>query len=351
MRRCIQTGEVSFADASWADVSGEAKQLIRTLLRLDPSERLQPVALLRHPWVVGTGVSEVPIRDSDINLRKYQAVRRKWSTALVASMHKQAIVRKRLSERRNQEGTQERASSSGAAGATAAGGGGGGGGVVPAEHGAAAGGAGGDGAGAPLAAAAAAEAEVPREVVELLADAFKEFDPEGKGYVLEQDLAGIIRRLGQQVTPDELQQMIGALSTDGGAGGGRAQGRIHYQEYLRLASTTIQEQTEVFPAGTLIFREGDPSDYFYLIASGRVRRIVQKPPDRYANFVSAEEELGSGDYFGTSAILGSGERKRHSTMIAVTDVRVVKLGREEFEAGHTLAQRQLSSAAATRERI
>ena len=38
---------------------------------------------------------------------------------------------------------------------------------------------------------------------------------------------------------------------------------------------------------------------------------------------------------GTSAILGSGERKRHSTMVAVTDVRVVRLGREEFEAGNT----------------
>ena len=37
--------------------------------------------------------------------------------------------------------------------------------------------------------------------------------------------------------------------------------------------------------------------------------------------IPADEELGPGDYFGTSAILGSGQR--HSTMVAVTDVQVV----------------------------
>ena len=62
MRRCIQPAEVSFAHASWSDVSDEAKQLIKSLLQLDPSKRLQPTELLRNPWVVGTGVSEVPIR-------------------------------------------------------------------------------------------------------------------------------------------------------------------------------------------------------------------------------------------------------------------------------------------------
>jgi hypothetical protein len=87
---------------------------------------------------------------------------------------------------------------------------------------------------------------------------------------------------------------------------------------------------------TVIFREGDPSEYFYLITSGRVRRITRKAPARFENFVAPEEELGAGDYFGTSAILGSGERKRHSTMLAVTDVRVVRLGRDEFEAGQGL---------------
>ena len=173
-----------------------------------------------------------------------------------------------------------------------------------------------------------------------------------RSYVLKKDLAGIIRRLGQQVTPDELSQMIAALEGPQ-SGSGRAagpEGKIHYQEYLRLASTTIKEHAQVFPTGTVIFREGDPSDYFYLITSGRVRRITQKPPERFENFVAnPAEELEAGDYFGTSAILGTGERKRHSTMIAVTDVRVVRLGRDEFEAGHGLGDgRSLSGGASRR---
>ena len=41
--------------------------------------------------------------------------------------------------------------------------------------------------------------------------------------------------------------------------------------------------------------------------------------------IPADEELGPGDYFGTSAILGSGQR--HSTMVAVTDVQVLAWSR------------------------
>ena len=327
---CIQTGELSFAHSSWSDVSDDAKQLIRSLLRLDPAQRLKPPALINHPWVVGTGVSEVPIRDSDVNLKNYDLVRRKWSTALVASMHKQATIRKRISERnRDVSRKKERQPLPHAPGDAAA-----------------------LSAAANLDSPAVGDLEVTGEVRELLEDAFKEFDPDGKGYVLKKDLAGITRRLGQQVTPDELSQMIAALEgpqSDSGRAAG-PEGKIHYQEYLRLASTTIKEHSQVFPTGSVIFREGDPSDYFYLITSGRVRRITQKPPERFENLTNPAEELEVGDYFGTSAILGSGERTRHSTMIAMTDVRVVRLGRDEFEAGHGLGDGRSLSGGASRRR-
>ena len=93
----------------------------------------------------------------------------------------------------------------------------------------------------------------------------------------------------------------------------------------------------------MIFREGDPSDYFYLITSGRVRRITNRPPERFQRYVSVEQELSTGDYFGTSAILGTGDRRRHSTMVAVTDVSVVRLGRDDFEAGQTLGEGRMFS--------
>jgi len=120
----------------------------------------------------------------------------------------------------------------------------------------------------------------------------------------------------------------------------RQSGRIHYQEYLKMASTTIKEQSRHFPAGTVIFREGDPSDFFYLITSGRVRKITRGQENfAHAKWLASDEELVAGDYFGTSAILGSGERKRHSTMVAVTDVQVVALGSDDFDAADLRAHR------------
>ena len=56
-----------------------------------------------------------------------------------------------------------------------------------------------------------------------------------------------------------------------------------------------------------------------------------------------EEYLHAGDYFGTSAILGSGQRTRHSTLTAVTDVSVVALSKDDFEIDGTDGERRLSS--------
>ena len=67
-----------------------------------------------------------------------------------------------------------------------------------------------------------------------------------------------------------------------------------------MASKTIKDARRIFRRGTTIFREGDPSDYFYLITSGHVKRITDAPPERFKDFVKQEEELLPGDYFGTS---------------------------------------------------
>ena len=61
-----------------------------------------------------------------------------------------------------------------------------------------------------------------------------------------------------------------------------------------------------------------------------MRKLTHSAPGdgHSAPAIPADEELGPGDYFGTSAILGSGQR--HSTMVAVTDVQVLALGRDDF---------------------
>jgi len=289
MRAAIQSGKVTFAHETWSHVSYNAKDLIRQLLQLHPRQRLGARALLQHNWIQGTDVSEVPISGSDTNLQQYQIMRHKWSAALVASLHRQATLRKRNTGK-GDTGTADKGVRRN-----------------------------GEGGGEVY--------TVGSEERELLADAFQVFDPEGKGYIDAADLGGVIRRLGQQLTPDELSQMLEALH------GGRS-GKIHYQDYLNLASTAIQEQTKHFKAGTVIFREGDRSDYFYLITSGRVRKQTRGQQSfAHARWLAPDEELTSGDYFGTSAILGSGERMRHSTMVAVTDVQVVALAHEVFDAG------------------
>eukprot|EP00929_Paragymnodinium_shiwhaense_P120499 TRINITY_DN92461_c0_g1_i1.p1 TRINITY_DN92461_c0_g1~~TRINITY_DN92461_c0_g1_i1.p1 ORF type:complete len:1191 (+),score=230.61 TRINITY_DN92461_c0_g1_i1:59-3574(+) len=53
----IEQGNFSLRGARWRDVSEEAKDLIRQLLRVNPSDRLPLRDCLRHPWVQGHGAS------------------------------------------------------------------------------------------------------------------------------------------------------------------------------------------------------------------------------------------------------------------------------------------------------
>ena len=57
---------------------------------------------------------------------------------------------------------------------------------------------------------------------DLLADAFHVFDPTGKGYVFTAEFPALIARLGQRVTPHEVDQMVHAMDREG-------TGKIHYQ--------------------------------------------------------------------------------------------------------------------------
>jgi hypothetical protein len=140
----------------------------------------------------GTGVSEAKIPHSDVHLKQYQLMRRKWSTALVASIHKQAALRKRLSERYakgSSTTTAEQSATNASAPATPASESASATLVLEPTHRASDVASGGDSDG-PTAGDHAMAGDV--EVRELLQDAFKEFDPDGKGYVLGKDLAGIM---------------------------------------------------------------------------------------------------------------------------------------------------------------
>ena len=70
-----------------------------------------------------------------------------------------------------------------------------------------------------------------------------------------------------QVTAHEIDQMVQAMDRAG-------TGKIHYQDYLSMASASVEDQRRHFASDTVIFREGDTSDFFYLITAGKVRMLL-----------------------------------------------------------------------------
>ncbi|XP_066500118.1 MAP kinase-activated protein kinase 2b [Hoplias malabaricus] len=51
MKKRIRNGQYKFPNPEWSEVSEEAKQLIRQLLKTDPTERMTITEFMRHPWI------------------------------------------------------------------------------------------------------------------------------------------------------------------------------------------------------------------------------------------------------------------------------------------------------------
>uniref|UniRef100_A0A8C6VME9 non-specific serine/threonine protein kinase n=1 Tax=Naja naja TaxID=35670 RepID=A0A8C6VME9_NAJNA len=51
MKRRIRMGQYGFPNPEWSEVSDEAKQLIRLLLKTDPTERMTISQFMNHPWI------------------------------------------------------------------------------------------------------------------------------------------------------------------------------------------------------------------------------------------------------------------------------------------------------------
>jgi CRP-like cAMP-binding protein len=82
---------------------------------------------------------------------------------------------------------------------------------------------------------------------------------------------------------------------------------------------------ETFRPGETIVREGDPADRFYIIESGHVEG-TQSLQGADVHVLT----MGAGDYFGEVGLLAT--RTRTATVRAVSEVRVVSLGRAQFQA-------------------
>ena len=82
---------------------------------------------------------------------------------------------------------------------------------------------------------------------------------------------------------------------------------------------------ETHPAGTVIVRQGDPGDKFYLIRSG-----AAEVTHRVGTQSRSLATLDQGDVFGEAALL-SGE-PRNATVTATEEVTLCTLDKEQFQA-------------------
>ena len=91
-----------------------------------------------------------------------------------------------------------------------------------------------------------------------------------------------------------------------------------------LAKLATDLEPQRFRADTVIFRQGDPSDAFYIIVSGRLARLVANADGLDAKLHTLER----GEAFGEQSLLMTSPR--NATLRAETDCEVLRLGRKEF---------------------
>jgi rhodanese-related sulfurtransferase len=84
-------------------------------------------------------------------------------------------------------------------------------------------------------------------------------------------------------------------------------------------------ETRVVAPGTVIFRQGDPGDSFYIVNSGKIR-VFRRDRQGMETDLSI---LGPGDSFGEMALL-TGE-SRSANVEALEEARLVVLSKEQFD--------------------
>jgi cAMP-dependent protein kinase regulator len=97
--------------------------------------------------------------------------------------------------------------------------------------------------------------------------------------------------------------------------------RRMYESFLRSKIADALE-TQKFPPGELIIKEGDPGHSFYLLESGEADAYKGDPNNKVLHYKK-------GDFFGELALLN--DAPRAASVVASSDVKVATLGKSAFQ--------------------
>lgn len=110
--------------------------------------------------------------------------------------------------------------------------------------------------------------------------------------------------------------------------------RRMYESFLEevpvLSSLTPYERSKIadalesqkFPAGSTVIKEGDPGHSFYLLESGEAVAYRSDTPNPVKHYKK-------GDFFGELALLN--DAPRAASVISTTDIKVATLGKNAFQ--------------------
>ncbi|KAK3867793.1 hypothetical protein Pcinc_026772 [Petrolisthes cinctipes] len=80
MKKRIRTGQYTFPNPEWSNVSPDAKELIKGMLRTDPDERFTIFDVMKNKWIVQyTEVPQTPLHTSRV-LREEGELCRRYRT-------------------------------------------------------------------------------------------------------------------------------------------------------------------------------------------------------------------------------------------------------------------------------
>ncbi len=85
MYEAILEGSVALDSPEWAHVSAEAKELVRGLLTVDPSQRVTGGAVLASPWMTRGQLEQQKLPGTHAELKNFNAKRR-WKSSILAVM-------------------------------------------------------------------------------------------------------------------------------------------------------------------------------------------------------------------------------------------------------------------------